>query len=52
MLTAIILITGLLLSSTALLGYITRKLDSRGYGNDLAVIDYNEHDTLLERLCL
>ena len=52
MLTAIILITGLLLSSIALLGYIAHKLDSRGYGDDLAVIDYNEHNTLLERLCL
>ena len=48
MLTAIILITGLLLSSIALLGYIAHKLDSRGYDGE--VVDYIEHNTLLEQL--
>ena len=50
MLTAIILITAILLSSIALLGYIAHKLDSRGYDGE--VVDYIEHHTAIERLCL
>ena len=52
MLIASITLVVILISSITLLGYIAHKLDSRGYGNDLAVIDYNEHNTLVERLCL